>query len=128
MDESWFSQPRELVTWTATDAQIPKLVECIQQLGGVRELHLEQSPVTEEGIAILKGELPGVAVLTRTDLINRRSEPPQARFATAAVQLIAIAVAGFSCITIVLVWPLIQWRRQVVPKRIGIQAMASESP
>jgi hypothetical protein len=117
MDESWFSQPQELVTWTATDAQIPKLVDCIQQLGGVRELHLEQSPVTEKGIAILKGELPGVAVLTRTDLVIQRSEPPQDRFAIAAVQLLAIAGAGLFCITIVLVWPLIQWRKNNVLKR-----------
>jgi hypothetical protein len=112
MDESWFSRPRELVTWTATDEQIPHLVDRIEQLDAVRELHLEQSPVTERGIAALKSDLPGVAVLTRTDLVTRGTARPKEHFATAAVQLVAIAGAGVFGITIVLAWPFIRWRRK----------------
>jgi hypothetical protein len=111
MDANWFSRPRELVTWTATDQQIPVLIERIEQLGDVRELHLEQSPVTQQGIAVLKSELPTVAVLTRTDVMSRTAAQPKEQFATAAFQLLAIVAGGFLCITIVLIWPLLRWRR-----------------
>jgi len=109
MRESWFGRPRVLVTGTTTDEQVAELVKRIKQLGVVRELHLEQSPVTEQGIGVLKNELPGVAVLTHADLISRGAGQPTEHFAYAAVQFLAIAAAGLLCITIVLVWPLLRW-------------------
>jgi hypothetical protein len=112
MDESWFSLPSELVTWTATDDQIPKLVECIGQLSSVRELHVEQSPLSDQGIAALRNELPGVAVLTRTDLKTRGAGQPTEHFATSAVRLLALTVVSLGCLTIVLAWPLIRWGRK----------------
>jgi hypothetical protein len=112
MDESWFSRPSELVTWTATDDQIPTLIECIGQLSSVRELHIEKSPLSDQGIAALRNELQGVTVLTRTDFKTRGAGQPMEHFATSAVQLLALTVASLGCLTIVLVWPLIRWRRK----------------
>jgi hypothetical protein len=112
MDESWFSRPSELVTWTATDDQIPKLVECIGQLSSVRELHVEQSPLSDQGIAALRNELPGVAVLTRTDLKTRGAGQPTEHFATSAVRLLALTVVSLGCLAFVLAWPLIRWGRK----------------
>lgn len=117
IDEGWFSRPRTLVTWTATDEQIPMLVQTIKQLGAVQELHLEQSPVTDQGLRRLKKELPGLAIVTRTNLISRGIEPPTEHFATAAIQLLTYAGAVALCIIVLFVWPLVRWRkhRRVLP-------------
>jgi hypothetical protein len=110
--EEWFSRPRALITWTATDEQIPRILERIEPLGAVRELHLEHSPVTEQGIAVLKSELPGVAVLTRADRTMRGAGQPREQFATAAVQLLVTGVAVIFGLTVVLLWPWIRRRRR----------------
>ena len=111
LGEGWFWRPRVLVTWTTTDEQVPEVVKRIKRLGVVSELHLEESPVTEQGIATLKNELPDVAVLTRADLINEVNPRPTEHFASVALQHVATVGAGVLGVVIVLVWPVLRWRK-----------------
>ena len=110
---SWFSNPRILMTSTMTDEQVPDAIELIQRLGGVRELHVEQSPVSQEGISTLKNELPDVAVLTRAGLANYKPRLNE-KFAASAFRYMATIGAGILLVVSVLVWPFL--RRRFTPK------------
>lgn len=107
ISEGWFMRPRVLAAWTTTDAYLDDVVEKIKQLGGIRELHVENPAITEQGIATLKEQLPEVAVLTRADLQGRSR--PSEHFAAAALQAAFIAAATGLGVVIVLVWPILHW-------------------
>lgn len=112
MNDGWYWRPRVLVTWTTTDDQVPDLVKGIKRLGVVRELHLENTPVTAQGIATLKRELPDVAVLTRVDLLNQVDQQPAEHDGFPAVfKFITTAAAGLLIVVVVLIWPLLRWRK-----------------
>jgi hypothetical protein len=93
-----------------TDDQVPVVIKLIKRLGVVRELHVEESPLAEQGFATLKNELPGVAVLTRADLIKEVNPRPTEHFASVALQHVATVGAGVLGVVIVLVWPFLRWR------------------
>jgi len=102
----WLRLPSVLVTWTTTDKQIPELAGQIRQLGTVHELHVETSPMSAEGLAKLRNELPQVVVLTRTDLQNKVRTPPKEHFAFAALEVLALFSAVAIGVVVILWWPM----------------------
>ena len=112
LDDAWFSRPTVLVTWTATDEQAPQIAQRVRQLGAVRELHLEASPISEAGIARFKSQLPDVVVWTRADLAANRSLLQREHFAAGALRSLAFVTSAILAMLLVLCWPLLNRQRR----------------
>ena len=103
----WFWRPRVLVAWTMTDQQVPMVVERVKRLGVVQELHLEESPVSRQGLSALKTGLPNVSILSRADLLQVKLQPT-AQSAAPAFRYMATVGTGILAVVMVLVWPFLR--------------------
>ncbi len=126
--EGWLSCPTVFVCWTLADSQVPYAVDRLRRLGTVREVHYQNGPLTETGIAQMRTGLPDVGVVPRANPSLQRyylSKTTGEQFALSGLvfeAFLAIGLLGIlSAIILPLVTLVVSRRRAAAERPIRMQ-------